>query len=191
MNAKARSLNCTPKVRHNIWGVFMKKKERNKFSIEEKERIVLSVLEEGFDSFQSIAREFNTSHRLISLWVDSYKVHGKSGLSFKNDLSYTGEFKLKLLQEMCSGGLSLHQLSVKYLISPSVLSTWKRQFKDGGATVLFMNKPKGRPPKACIKQLTKKKPSLNTEEKLIKENELLRAENDFLKKLQALIQDQK
>ena len=90
-------------------------KKRNKFSIEEKERIVLSVLEEGFDSYHSIAREFNTSHRLISLWVESYKVHGKSGLSFKNNSNYTGEFKLKLLQEMYSEGLSLHQLSVKYL----------------------------------------------------------------------------
>ena len=169
----------------------MKKKKRNKFSIEEKEHIVLSILEEGFDSYNSIARKFNTSHRLISLWVDSYKVHGRSGLSFKNNLSYTGEFKLKLLQKMHSEGLSLHQLSVKYLISPSVLSAWKRQYKEGGATALFMNKRKGRPSKACNKQKTTQKTSLSNEEKLIKENELLRAENDYLKKLQALIQKQK
>lgn len=95
------------------------------------------------------------------------------------------------LQEMFSDGLSLQQLSVKYLISPSVLSTWKRQYQDGGATVLFMNKPKGKPPWACIKQKSKEKSSINTETKLIKENELLRVENDFLKKLQALIQNQK
>ncbi len=167
----------------------MKKKTRNKFSIKEKERIVLSVLEEGSDSYHSIARKYNTSHRLVSLWVDSYKVHGKSGLSFKNDLSYTGEFKFKLLQEMSSEGLSLHQLSVKYLISPSLLSTWKREYKEGGVVALFMDKRKGRPPKA--KQRITKKPTLSNEEKLIKENELLRAENDYLKKLQALIQNQK
>lgn len=169
----------------------MRETKRNKFSIEEKERIVLSVLEEGSDSYHSIARKYNTSHRLISLWVDSYKVHGRSGLSFNNDLSYTGGFKLKLLQEMHSDGLSLHQLSVKYLISPSVLSAWNSQYKEGGATALFMNKRKGRPSKACSKQKTKKEPSLSPEEKLIKQNELLRAENDYLKKLQALIQDQK
>jgi len=169
----------------------MKKKKRNKFSIEEKERIVLSILEKGFDSYHSISRKYNTSHRLISLWVDSYKVHGKSGLSFKNDLSYTGEFKFRLLQEMHSEGLSLHQLSVKYLISPSILSTWKREYKEGGITALFMNKRKGRPCKSCNKQKNKKKTVLNNEEKLIKENEMLRAENDYLKKLQALIQNQK
>jgi hypothetical protein len=54
-----------------------------------------------------------------------------------------------------------------------------------------MNKPKGRPSKACNKQKTTKNPSLNTEEKLIKQNELLQAENDYLKKLQALIRNQK
>jgi transposase len=169
----------------------MKKKQRNKFSIEEKERIVLSILEEGYDSYRSVAREFNTCHRLISLWVDSYKVHGRSGLSFKNKLSYTGEFKLSVLQEMRSEGLSLHQLSVKYLISPSVLSTWKHEYIEGGATALFMKKRKGRPPKAGNKQKATQKTSLSDEEKLVKENELLRAENDYLKKLQALIQNQK
>lgn len=169
----------------------MKKKQRNKFSIEEKERIVLSILDEGFDSYCSIARKINTSHRLISLWVDSYKVHGRSGLSFKNNLSYTGEFKLQLLHEMHSEGLSLHQLSVKYLISPSVLWTWKRQYREGGATALFMNKRKGRPSKAQNKQKATQKMSFSNEEKLLKENGLLRAENDYLKKLQALIQKQK
>jgi len=168
----------------------MKKKKRNRFSIEEKEQVVQSILN-GIESYHSVGRKLNTSHRLISLWVDSYKVHGRCGLSFKNDLSYTGEFKLKLLQEMRSEGLSLHQLSVKYLISPSILSTWKGQYKEDGATALFMNKRKGRPSKAFNKQKTTQKTSLSNEEKLLKENELLRAENDYLKKLQALIQDQK
>ena len=165
----------------------MSKEKRNEFSIDKKEKVALSVLN-GNESYNSIARALGTSHRLISLWVDSYKVHGRAGLSFKNDLSYTGEFKLKLLQEMHSEGLSLHQLSVKYLISPSLLSTWKRQYKEGGATVLFMNKRKGRPSKAYNKQKTTQKTSLSKEGKLLKENELLRAENDYLKKLQALIQ---
>lgn len=164
----------------------MKKNKRNRFNIEEKERIVQAILN-GMETYHSAGVKQNTSHRLISLWVDSYKVHGRSGLSFKNGLSYSGELKLELLQEMRSEGLSLHQLSVKYLISPSVLSTWKRKYEEGGIAALFMDKRKGRPPKAKDKQRTAQKSSLGNEEKLIKENELLRAENDYLKKLQALI----
>lgn len=169
----------------------MKKKKRNKFSIEEKERIVLSFLEEGCITYHSISKNLQTSHRLISLWVESYKVHGKAGLSFKNNLNYTGEFKLKLLKEMQSKGLSLHQLSVKYLISPSVLSTWKRGYEKEGIRALFMSKSKGRPPKNRTDQKNNSTKAISEQEKLLKENTLLRAENDYLKKLQALIQKQK
>ena len=169
----------------------MEKRIRNKFSIEEKERIVLSILNDGVDSYKSIARKLQTSHRLISLWVDSYKIHGRSGLSFKNNLDYTGEFKLRLLQDRLNEGLSLHQLSVKYLISPSVISTWKRQCERDGITALFMRKRKGRPPKLDKEQKSSPTNPLSEKERLLKDNEFLRAENEYLKKLQALIQNQK
>lgn len=156
----------------------MKKKKRNKFSKEDKERIVLSILKEGSDCYHSIARKHNTCPRSISLWVNSYKVHGITGLSFKNNLNYSGEFKLKLVQEMISEGQSLRQSSVKYQISPSLLSTWRRGYKEGGVSALFMDKRKGRPPKARNKQKTTQDSSPTKEEQLMKKNELLRAEDD-------------
>lgn len=168
----------------------MKKKKRNKFSIEEKEKIVCSILESN-ESYSSVARRYQTNHRLISLWVDSYKAHGRTGLSKKNTLVYTGDFKLGLLQEMFNEGLSLQQLSVKYLISPSVISIWKREYEQDGAIALFKEKQRGRPSKMKKKPENKKVTSISEQEKLLKENELLRAENDYLKKLQALIQQQK
>jgi len=169
----------------------MKKSKRNKFSIDQKEQIVRSVLEEGLITCQSVARAYNTSHRLIALWVKSYKVHGRAGLSFKNNIQYSVAFKLGILQEMYSKGVSLHQLSVKYLISPSVLSNWKREYEAGGVETLYMKKGRGRPSKANDKEKISSKTSNSKEEELLKENELLRAENDYLKKLQALIQHQK
>ena len=100
----------------------MFKKKRNKFSISTKEKIVDSILN-GEESYESAARINNTCHRLISLWVNCYKQHGKSGLSFKKSIAYTGDFKFSLIQEMKNNGLSLQQMSVQYLISPSTLST--------------------------------------------------------------------
>jgi transposase len=105
----------------------MCKEKRNKFSIEEKEKVVVLILM-GKESYSLVARKLQTSHRLIFLWVDCYKMNGKVGLSLKNDVIYTEEFKLGLLQKMLNEGLSLQQLSVKYLISPSVILTWKRQY---------------------------------------------------------------
>lgn len=168
---------------------FMSKEKRNKFNIEEKEKIVLSILK-GKESYSSVARKFQTCHRLISLWVNSYKMHGKAGLSFKNNIAYTGEFKLGLLQEMLNEGLSLQQLSVKYRISPSVISTWKQQYERDGVAVLFNKKQRGRPPKMKKKPENKQASPISEKEKLLKENERLRAENDYLKKLHALIQKQ-
>lgn len=167
----------------------MSKKKRNKFTIEEKEKIALSILK-GNKSYSSVAKKLQTSHRLISLWVDSYKIHGKAGLSKKCGVVHTGEFKLSLLHEMLNEGLSLHQLSVKYLISPSVISNWKRQYEQGGVTALFNKKRRGRPSKMKRKPENKQVRPISAKEKLLKENEYLRAENDYLKKLHALIQKQ-
>jgi len=168
----------------------MKKKKRNKFSIEEKEKIVCYVLESN-ESYNSTARRLQTSDRLISLWVNCYKMHGKAGLSLKNNVAYTGGFKLALLQEMLNDGLSLQQLSVKYLISPSLISVWKREYERDGALALFKEKQRGRPSKMKKNPKNKQTTPISDREKLLKENELLRAENDYLKKLQALIQQQK
>ena len=167
----------------------MSKEKRNKFSIEEKERVVRSILKEN-KSYNSVARELKTSHRLISLWVNCYKVHGKSGLSMKNDIVHSGEFKLSLLHELLDEGLSLQQLSVKYLIPLSVISTWKRQYEQDGAIELFNKKRRGKPPKMKKKPESKQTIPVSDRDKLLKENERLRAENDYLKKLRALIQKQ-
>lgn len=164
----------------------MNTKKRNKFSIEEKEKIVCSVMESN-ESYSSVARKFKTNHRLISLWVDSYKIHGREGLSMKNSLVYTGEFKLSMVHKMLNEGLSLQQLSVKYLISPSLISTWKREYERDGALALFKEKQRGRPSKMKKKPKNMQTSSISENESLHKENERLRAENDFLKKLHSLI----
>lgn len=166
----------------------MSKEKRNKFSIYKKEQIVLSILQ-GNESYKSAAQKHQTSHRLISLWVDCYKQHGKTGLSFNNRMEYSGGFKLWLIKQMKEEGLSLHQMSAQYLITPSSLSSWSRQYEQFGALSLLESKPRGRPLKMQEPKRKKSNKPASIEE-LVRENERLRAENDYLKKLQALIQKQ-
>lgn len=166
----------------------MSKKKRNKFSINKKEQIILSILQLD-ESCNSIARKYQTSHRLISLWVDCYKQHGKMGLSFNNRMDYSGSYKIWLIKQMKEEGLSLHQMSAQYLISLSSLSLWSRQYEQFGALSLLETKPRGRPPKMPQPKRKKSNKPASMEE-LVRENERLRAENDYLKKLQALIQKQ-
>lgn len=166
----------------------MSKEKRNKFSIDKKEQIVLSILN-GNESYKRVALKHQTSHRLISLWVDCYKLHGKTGLSFNNRTNYSGDFKLRLVKQMEREALSLHQMSAQYLITPSSLSLWRIQYEQFGALSLLESKPRGRPPKMQQPKRKKSKKPVTFEE-LVCENERLRAENDYLKKLQALIQKQ-
>lgn len=166
----------------------MSKEKRNKFSINKKEQIVFLILE-GNESYNSVARKYKTSRSLISLWVDCYKQHGKTGLSCNNRMEYSGDFKLALIKQMKREALSLHQMSVQHFISLSSLSSWRRQYEQFGVLSLLDSKPRGRPPKMQEpKRKKSNKPA--TLEELVRENERLRAENDYLKKLQALIQKQ-
>lgn len=170
----------------------MYKKKRNKFSIADRERAVLLVLKEGH-SYCSVARILSTSDRLVSRWVNSYKLYGISGLSLKNHMRYSGDFKLSLIKDMLANHLSLHQASAKYHISDGLISGWRRQYEQFGAAVLYEEKPRGRPPKMKDKKPTSKKQKTPSDpyQELLDENLRLRIENEYLKKLQALTQKKK
>jgi len=170
----------------------MENKQRNKFSISDKERAVKFVLEGGL-SYQGVAKLLSTSHRLISLWVASYRLHELLGLSKHNKIHYTGDFKYGLISQMKDNHLSLYQVSAQYNISPSILSQWRRQYEEFGKSVLYQEKPQGRPLKMKHqknKVPTEKVPSGPYQE-LLEENLRLRIENEYLKKLQALTQKNK
>jgi transposase len=123
----------------------MQKLNRNKFSVSDKLQIVKFHLEDGY-SFSAIANELSTCKRFVSLLVNSYQRYGESGLSLRNHIDYGLEFKLDLLQNILRNKLSLHQASLEYLISPSVIHNWQVRYEKYGVSGLE-RKRNGRPPK--------------------------------------------
>ncbi len=115
---------------------------------------------------------------------------GKTGRKNKN---YSAEFKICVIMDMREHHLSYGETVRKYLqgVSPTsaigTLQRWERIFLEEGAEGLMKerrgrgnplsDKKRGRPPK-----LDKK-----VEEDLIAENQRLRMEIDYLKKLSALV----
>ena len=84
--------------------------------------------------------------------------------------------------------LSATEAAVHFnLGSGSVVSNWERIYYEKGPQGLYINQ-RGRPRKMDSKP---KKKKLNTEieEDLIAENQRLRMENEYLKKLNALVQE--
>lgn len=136
----------------------------------------------------SIAKGISNSN--IRKWVSFYREYGKSGLLARKNQSYSSDFKLKVLKSIIDNELSLRETRLQFNIpSDSIIVKWKKDFANFGLQGL-KSKPKGRPKSMSDSKRKKSKSEkpLTREEELLLENEALRCEVDFLKKLQALIQ---
>lgn len=102
---------------------------------------------------------------------------------------YTGDFKCQVVEDIQKNKLSQHQASAKYEVPRSVIRRWERIYLEEGAQALYEER-RGRASAASGAQ--KGRPSKlpkQVEEDLIAENQRLRAENDYLKNLHALVSE--
>ena len=97
---------------------------------------------------------------------------------------YTGEFKQQVIETMRKERLSQKETARRFGINDRQVRGWERIYLEEGTEGLYIErrgrKSTGRPPK-----LEKK-----VEEDLIAENQRLRAEVDYLKKLNALVSEE-
>ncbi|WP_307262181.1 IS3 family transposase [Peribacillus sp. V2I11] len=152
-----------------------------KYSLELKLKSVLAYLE-GIDSFRTVANQFNISLTPLKQWVAHYKEHGIEGL-MSTYTNYDISFKMDVLNYMNDFGVSsTHAAAVYNIASPSTITNWLKQLEEYGVDAL-KTKKKGRP---SMKKETKKKPVEGSLEALQAENERLRAENAYFKKVESL-----
>ncbi|MEI2356271.1 helix-turn-helix domain-containing protein [Mesobacillus zeae] len=158
----------------------------------------LKVVKEYLDGplgSRLLARKYGIkSHKQLLNWVQVYKELGAASLArTKKKEAYTVQFKLDVLSFMKRTGASLTETALEFgLTNPPMISSWKKRLLEGGAEAL--SRPRGRP---SMKNKTKnekakhpqKKNEMTREQKLERENELLRLEVEYLKKLQAFQMD--
>ena len=116
--------------------------------------------------------------------MEVHILYGKKGQKFKK---YSAEYKKSVILDMREHHLGLRETERKYNVQHSVILKWERIYLEEGAEGLMKERRgracaaggtrKGRPPK-----LDKK-----VEEDLIAENQRLRMEIEYLKKLSALV----
>ena len=158
----------------------------SKYSYEEKLEAVLRVIEDGMSAKQS-GHILGTTEAPVRRWVERYRQFGPEGLLLKHG-TYDGAFKLSVIEYMHENHLSLFQAAVKFGIpTDTTVGKWERIYYEEGPEALFQEH-RGRPKTMSSKQ-SKKKMDKQTEEDLIAEVQRLRMENEYLKKLQALVQE--
>lgn len=168
-------------------------KKRNKYNYAFRLQCVEAVVKQN-RSVKEVAAEKGFEHSNLRLWVSFYQYYGKSGLVWDGRQHYDLAFKLKVLKAIGDQRLSLREACVRFNIrSESTIINWQRAYESKGEEGLIA-KPRGRPKKMKLPIKRKAKKSskpLTREEELLLENEYLRAENELLKKLQALAQTSK
>ena len=97
-------------------------------------------------------------------------------------ISYSGEFKQRVIEDLRKNHLSYSEAMRKYGIDGKMsIQRWERIYLEEGLEGLSIER-RGRGSKGRPSKLDKK-----VEEDLIAEVHRLRAENDYLKKLNALV----
>ena len=159
----------------------------SKFSQQEKLEADLRVVEDGM-SAQASAKILGTAKVIVQRWVARYKQFGPEGLLLKHG-SYDGAFKVSVIEYMHDNHLSLFQTAVKFGIpTDATVGKWERIYYEEGPQGLYRDNRKKKT-KMSSNNPKKKKLDKQTEEDLIAEVQRLRMENEYLKKLNALVQE--
>ena len=171
-------------LKSNFWGVFYMVKYREDFKL----RIVKEYVE-GSLGYTLLAQKYGIpSSTPIKRWVRAYQAFGEEGLRKKqSNQVYSVQFKMDVLHFMKQTGASYQDTAIQFKMNnPSLITTWNHRFLKKGVAgleerakgrLLMSKKPKNRT------ETQAKLPS--REEQLERENELLRLEVAYLKKLKA------
>lgn len=159
-----------------------------KYSQGFKLKIVQEYLK-GKLGYISLAQKYSMpSSTPIEYWVRAYKAFGEEGLQRKTKREeYPVQFKVDVLNFMKQTGASYQDTAIQFkLNNPSLIANWNSKFLKEGIEGL-QEKAKGRPSmsKKTNVTSTKKQNEMSREEQLERENELLRLEVAYLKKLKA------
>lgn len=148
----------------------------------------------GKGDFREVAAKFGIGRTTLRRWVTAYQIHGIDGLS-QNSGTFPPEFRLRVVTTVINDKLSLREATAKFNLSgESTVWQWLKRYQSGGADALIGCRH-GRP-KKVDKNIHPKpdtaniQPELLTEEQKLEEIRFLRAQVDYLKKLQALAQEE-
>ena len=158
---------------------------KRKYSDEFRIKVVLEYLSGQSGGFGTIANKYGLHHSIVQKWVHKYELHGAEGL-LKAPGSYSGEFKIYVVEYMHEKQMSIVETANHFCIpSHSTVIKWERIYYEEGPEALLEER-RGRK-NMGKKKSSKPKKNVNENEDLLAEVQRLRMENEYLKKLNALV----
>ena len=159
-------------------------RKNRKHSLSEKLKAV-ELYDSGYGS-TTISKRLMIPRCMINRWIRVYLVNGVSGLDNRKQSQLSSELKQHVVKDVLEKSLSFESVALKYHISISAVYSWTQQVKKQGYEILSQIK-RGRPANDMGRH--KQKQPETELEKLQEELRYLRAENAYLKKLRALVQE--
>lgn len=154
-------------------------------SLSEQQRLVAVAWFEKGLADTAVSTLLGVSRHPVRHLYQRWRIRGRGALVTKpNKPSYSFEFKVALVERFLAGEEAMVLAEEAQLSSPVVLKTWARKYRNEGAEAL-RPKPKGRPAKAGVPG------EVSELDQLRRENARLRAENAYLGKLRALMEQQR
>lgn len=139
----------------------------------------------------SLSKQYGINKKKIWYLVKLIDKHGEDILRRDNNRYYSPQLKLEMINKVLIGNQSIKSVSLEYgLTSDGMLNNWIKSYKENGYTIV--EKKRGRSP-TMKKEVKPIDP--NDKDAIIKakDEEILRlkAENEYLKKLRAVVQARK
>jgi|HigsolmetaGSP11D_1036233.scaffolds.fasta_scaffold14530_2 transposase len=161
---------------------------KRKYSDEFKLTIVNEYLDGYTGGYRALATKYGINPSIIKNWVALYKNGGIDQLITARK-TFSGDFKIHVVEYMHQNSLSIRSTAALFGIqSPPTVSKWERIYYEEGKEALYEER-RGRTRKMSTKKPRKYKKDIKENEDLIAEVQRLRMENEYLKKLNALIQE--
>jgi transposase len=142
----------------------------------------------GIESYRDIGKSIGIDHKSIVKWVRQFKNNGFN--AFMNKCTtYTSTFKLEVLNYMAEHGTSLCETAAIFNIpAHSTVANWKMKLETSGIGALRSNKERDIPMKNKANKQTNHNSTKGSVKELEDRIKQLEMENEYLKKLNALVQ---